>query len=154
MSVSSIVERQMTQYPEAEISALEIEVGLQSGVDIPSFQTAMESVIRTSPWPTARVEIIVIPARFQCLDCGGRFDIDHPDRSTTTLPVRNVAHAGRYQSRAATFGSAPSGLRPNRPTGSHIYHSKTLLPVKLRHPNNLETVSSLYSHNGKRINRQ
>lgn len=74
MSVSSIVERQMVQYPEATLSALEIEVGLQSGVDIPSFKTAIESVLRTSPWPTAAAELIIIPAKFQCLDCEAQFE--------------------------------------------------------------------------------
>lgn len=76
MSVAKIIERQMKQYPLSSLAAIEIEIGEQSGVDVPSFRTAIESVIRTSNWPEAKAELIIIPAEFQCLDCENKYRKD------------------------------------------------------------------------------
>ena len=54
MSVMDVTTRQLTSRPGAVVTGLEIEVGQHSGVDLDSFRTAMNSVVRTSEWPEAR----------------------------------------------------------------------------------------------------
>lgn len=95
MSVDSIVRRQMAAYPGARLTAIEIEIGSQSGVDVPSFRTAIESVILTSPWPNAEAVLTIIPARFQCLDCDTEFTTREsaPDEYYPACP-----HCGSRQS--------------------------------------------------------
>lgn len=75
MSLIEIVEREMKSHPGRRLSAIEIEIGEQAGIERQSFDTALAAVVGTSRWPDARIVIVERPAMAECLDCGRRF---HP----------------------------------------------------------------------------
>lgn len=93
MSVMDVTTRQLTSRPGAVVTGLEIEVGQHSGVDLDSFRTAMNSVVRTSEWPEAEIDITVIPAEYQCLDCGHRFYTTDDGESPDLYPACPECHA-------------------------------------------------------------
>lgn len=91
MSVMDVVSRQLASRPDATVSAIEMEIGEHSGVDLPSFRIALSSVLHSSPWPGAEVEISVIPAAYQCIDCEFTF-MSHSceGRSDTVIPEADL----------------------------------------------------------------
>ncbi|MCC8072281.1 MAG: hydrogenase maturation nickel metallochaperone HypA [Bacteroidales bacterium] len=72
-SMIQIVEREMKRYPDRQLTAIEIEVGALAGVEMQAFTTALDAVVRSSAYPSAKVEITSIPAHAECLACGHQF---------------------------------------------------------------------------------
>lgn len=83
MSVAEIAERTMVSYPRKRLTAIELTVGEMAGVEMQSFRTALDAVIRTSQWPDASVEINLLPAESCCINCGCRF---HPKAIYSACP--------------------------------------------------------------------
>ncbi|MCM1110752.1 MAG: hydrogenase maturation nickel metallochaperone HypA [Clostridium sp.] len=73
MSVLDIVDNEMGRHPGAMLRSVTIDVGRQAGVEIEAFRTAIDAVLKTSPWPGARATLNLIEAEAECLDCGRRF---------------------------------------------------------------------------------
>lgn len=73
MSVADIARRTMAEYPGKRLTAVELTVGALAGVEIETFRTALDAVMKSSPWPGAVAEITVVPGESCCLNCGCRF---------------------------------------------------------------------------------
>lgn len=73
MSVLDIVGAEMAKHPGSRLRSVEIEVGEQAGVELQTFATAIDAVLKSSPFADATAEIVTIAAEAECLACGERF---------------------------------------------------------------------------------
>lgn len=91
MSVMDIASRQMASRPDKRLSAIELSVGEYAGVEIDTFSTAIQTVIKSSQWPDAVAEINVTPSMARCLMCGKSF---HPASQIPECPQCHSSACG------------------------------------------------------------
>ncbi|MBL8563288.1 MAG: hydrogenase maturation nickel metallochaperone HypA [Gemmobacter sp.] len=75
--IRKIVEDQARQHGFARVTTLRLEIGRFAGVEKPALAFAFDVVMRGSPAEGARLEMLDLPGRAQCFDCGVAVEIDH-----------------------------------------------------------------------------
>jgi len=96
MNIVEIVEEHSGGPDGKKISAVEIEIGDQSGVIIEALQFALEEAVKSSVMENARILINRIPAKCKCLSCGHEFV---PEDIITPCPECGHLYADVIQGR-------------------------------------------------------
>lgn len=82
-SVLDIVEKEMKRHNGKELKAVTLTVGERAGVELNTFRTAIDAVLRASRWHDAVAKIDIIPSKAQCIACGAQF---HPSGGVVECP--------------------------------------------------------------------
>ena len=82
-SVLEIVDKEMTRHNGKELKAVTLTVGERAGVELNTFRTAIDAVLRSSRWHDAVAKIDIVPSRAQCIACGVEF---HPCGAVVECP--------------------------------------------------------------------
>jgi hydrogenase nickel incorporation protein HypA/HybF len=69
--IRQIIDAQADQHGFAQVTVLRLEIGRFAGVEKPALDFALEVVLRGSVAERARIEILDLPGRALCYDCGG-----------------------------------------------------------------------------------
>lgn len=70
-----IVEDQARAHGFVRVSVIRLEIGRFAGVEKPALEFAFDVVMRGSPAEGARLEMIDLPGRALCYDCGKTVDL-------------------------------------------------------------------------------
>lgn len=73
--IRGIVEDQARRHGFASVRVLRLEIGRFAGVEPAALRFAFDVVMRGSPAETARLEILDLPGRALCYDCGAEVEI-------------------------------------------------------------------------------
>ncbi len=82
-SVLEIVDTEMARHSGKKLKAVTLTVGERAGVEMNTFRTAIDAVLRSSRWQGAVAKIDIVPSRAQCIACGAQF---HPSGSVVECP--------------------------------------------------------------------
>lgn len=74
--IRELVEDQARQHSFARVTLLRLEIGRFAGVEKPALAFAFDVVMRGSPAEGAALEMIDLPGRALCYDCGETVEID------------------------------------------------------------------------------
>lgn len=74
-SIRQIVEEQARQHGFTAVRALRLEIGRFAGVEKSALAFCFDVVMRGSPAEGAALEIIDLPGRAHCYDCGAEVEI-------------------------------------------------------------------------------
>lgn len=84
LSVAEIIRPVVARQPYGTVlSAVEVEVGSLAGVEIDTFRTALDTVLKSEGYTSAKTEIDEISGQAMCLDCSTRFNTN---RRNTVCP--------------------------------------------------------------------
>ncbi|SIS70700.1 hydrogenase maturation nickel metallochaperone HypA [Phaeovulum vinaykumarii] len=75
--IRAIVEDQARQARFDRVTVLRLEIGRFAGVEKPALSFAFDVVMRGSPAEGARLEMIDLPGRALCYDCGVEVEIEN-----------------------------------------------------------------------------
>jgi hydrogenase nickel incorporation protein HypA/HybF len=75
LEVRSICEQELAQLPETRITALGVEVGAFSGVEVDNLQFCLE-VVMAERFNGVACEVIREPGTAACLGCGHEFEVE------------------------------------------------------------------------------
>lgn len=73
MNIVEIIEEHSSGMDNGKVSAVELDIGDQSGVIIEALQFALEEAVKSSIMENAEIMINRIPAICKCLSCGNEF---------------------------------------------------------------------------------
>lgn len=73
-SVFDVVEQEMSRRRGCVLKLIELSVGRFSGVDADFLKFSLETILRASPYMSARVEIASVKAYCRCTRCGNLFE--------------------------------------------------------------------------------
>jgi hydrogenase nickel incorporation protein HypA/HybF len=74
--IRSIVQDQARAHGFARVTVLRLEIGRFAGVEKPALEFAFDVVMRDSPAEGARLDMIDLPGRALCYDCGKAVEIE------------------------------------------------------------------------------
>lgn len=74
--IRGIVEAQARAHGFTRVTRLRLEIGRFAGVEKPALEFAFDAVMRGSPAEGAALEMIDLPGRALCFDCGDPVEID------------------------------------------------------------------------------
>lgn len=74
--IRSIVEDQARAHGFSRVTRLRLEIGRFAGVEKPALEFAFEAVMLGSPAEGAALEMIDLPGRALCFDCGENVEIE------------------------------------------------------------------------------
>ena len=74
--IRGIVEDQARRHGFASVKVLRLEIGRFAGVEKAALTFAFDVVMRGSPAEGARLEILDLPGRAMCYDCGQPVEVD------------------------------------------------------------------------------
>ena len=74
--IRTVIEDQARAHNVARITKVRLEIGRFAGVDESALRFAWDVVMRGSPAEGAALEIISLPARAACFDCGEAVEIE------------------------------------------------------------------------------
>jgi hydrogenase nickel incorporation protein HypA/HybF len=75
LEIRSICESELDKLPETRITALGVEVGAFSGVEVDTLQFCLE-VVMAERFDGVRCEVMREPGRAACPSCGHEFDVE------------------------------------------------------------------------------
>ncbi len=73
--IRQIIDTQAAAHGFQRVTALRLEIGRFAGVEKPALEFALDVVLRGSSAEGAAVEMIDLPGRALCYDCGEAFEI-------------------------------------------------------------------------------
>ena len=74
--IRQIIDNQVAQHGFDRVTVLRLEIGRFAGVEKPALEFALDVVLRGSAAETARIEVLDLPGRALCYDCGETVQID------------------------------------------------------------------------------
>lgn len=74
--IRNIIEDQARTHGFAAVRLVRLEIGTFAGVEKPALAFCFETVMRGSPAEGATLEMIDLPGRAMCYDCGEEVEID------------------------------------------------------------------------------
>jgi hydrogenase nickel incorporation protein HypA/HybF len=75
LEIRSICERELAKLPETRITALGVDVGVFSGVEVDTLQFCLE-VVMSERFDGIRCEVVRQPGVAACLTCGQEFKVE------------------------------------------------------------------------------
>lgn len=77
MGIVKIAEDETSKANADEVTKIELEVGILSGVEIDSLEFVWSSAVKDSVLEKAELEIIKISGKGKCTDCDTEFDMEN-----------------------------------------------------------------------------
>jgi hydrogenase nickel insertion protein HypA len=75
LEVRSICERELAKLPESRITALGVEVGAFSGIEVDTLQFCLE-VVLSECFDGVQCDVVHEPGEAVCLKCGSQFAVE------------------------------------------------------------------------------
>lgn len=82
-SVFDVVAQEMMRRRGSVLKLVELSVGRFSGVDAGFLKFSLETILRASPYVSAKVEVLEVAACCRCTECGNIFE---PQSCCTPCP--------------------------------------------------------------------
>jgi hydrogenase nickel incorporation protein HypA/HybF len=76
--ILDIVQQYVPERQARDIRKVRVRVGALAGVVADSLDFCFSAVVAGTPWSSARLEILSIPATASCRACGSDFGLDDP----------------------------------------------------------------------------
>jgi hydrogenase nickel incorporation protein HypA/HybF len=89
-SVFDVLEEQAREHGAARVTRVVLRIGVMSGVVPDLLESAFEIYKRGTLAESARLEIVRVPVRVRCPDCGGESMREDSDFSCTACGSRRV----------------------------------------------------------------
>lgn len=89
-SVFEILEEQAREHGPARVTAVVLKVGIMSGAVPDLLESAFEAYKKGTLAEGARLEIVAVPVRLRCPDCGGSTVREDTDFSCAACGSRRV----------------------------------------------------------------
>ena len=89
-SVFDVLEEKAREHGAARVTAVVLKVGVMSGVVPDLLESAFETFKKGTIAETARLEIVVVPVKLRCPDCGGETVREDTDFSCAACGSRRV----------------------------------------------------------------
>jgi hydrogenase nickel incorporation protein HypA/HybF len=89
-SVFEILEEQARAHGATRVTAVVLKVGVMSGAVPDLLESAFETYKKGTLAETARLEIVVVPVKLRCPDCGGSTVHEDADFSCAACGSRRV----------------------------------------------------------------
>ncbi|MBK8346993.1 MAG: hydrogenase maturation nickel metallochaperone HypA [Saprospiraceae bacterium] len=77
MSIIEIANTEAVKANVSKIDAIELEIGLLSGIEMSAFDFAWQEAVKSTVLENAERNIIKPEGKAHCLDCNSSFDIDN-----------------------------------------------------------------------------
>ncbi len=77
-SILAIVEEYVPEEQAASVRTIKVRVGTFAGVVADSLEFCFGAIVSGTPWGSARLDIVPVPASAVCRKCRGEFEIDDP----------------------------------------------------------------------------
>ncbi|MGZ5468404.1 MAG: hydrogenase maturation nickel metallochaperone HypA [Candidatus Aminicenantales bacterium] len=89
-SVFEVLEEKAREHGAARVIRVVLKVGVMSGVVPDLLESAFDTYKKETVAETARLEIVVVPAKLRCPDCGGEAVREDTDFSCAGCGSRRV----------------------------------------------------------------
>jgi len=89
-SVFDVLEEEARKHGARRVTAVVLKVGVMSGVVPDLLEAAFETYKKETIADTARLEIVLVPVRLRCPDCGGEAVREDTDFSCAGCGSRRV----------------------------------------------------------------
>ncbi len=89
-SVFDILEEKAREHGASQITAVRLQVGRMSGVVPELLESAFDVYKKGTPAEGARLEIVIVPVKLRCPDCGGASVREDADFSCAACGSRRV----------------------------------------------------------------
>jgi hydrogenase nickel incorporation protein HypA/HybF len=89
-SVFDVLEEEARKHGARRVTAVVLKVGVMSGVVPDLLESAFETYKKETIAATARLEIVVVPAKLRCPDCGGEAVREDTDFSCAGCGSRRI----------------------------------------------------------------
>lgn len=76
MGIIDIAEEAVKKNNANKVESIELEIGTMAGIERQALDFAWEAAIRNTVLSGAEMEVITIPAKARCMDCGTEFPIE------------------------------------------------------------------------------
>ena len=110
-SVFDVLEEEARKHGARRVTAVVLKVGVMSGVVPDLLESAFETYKKETIAATARLEIVVVPVKLRCPDCGG----ERGPRGYRFFLRRLAVRGGSRSSMAARSSSRGSSSKLDKP---------------------------------------